>query len=378
MGTGYVVRAVESSADRTKFISFPYGLYKDERYWIPPLRMDQAAVLNPKKNPFFEHGKIQPFIATDSSGNVVGRIAGIVNGMHLRKYDDDTGFFGFFECVNDYEVASLLFDAAGEWMRGEGLKAARGPANPSLNDMSGLLVNGFDRYPAVLMPYNFPYYAKFLEEYGFRRVMTMWAYYIHLKYRKLDRLRRGVALVKRRNPDLTLRSIDMDRFDEEAQLILDLYNDAWSDNWGHVPMTDNEFAHLAKEMKAIVDPRVVFVLEKAGEPVAFSLMLPDVNPWLRDIRDGRLFPFGIIKLLKHKMLSPVTEGRVVMMGVKKEHHGKGYDAIMNLASLEVPVPFGYVAAEMSWILDTNKTMMNAAEGVGGIQDKEYALYEVDL
>ncbi|HEY5564053.1 MAG TPA: hypothetical protein VIL33_00590 [Rhodothermia bacterium] len=378
METGYVVRPVESSADLTRFIAFPYDLYQDAEHWVPPLRVDQAAILNPKKSAFLEHGRIQPFLATDAMGAVVGRIAGIVNGMHLKKYQDGTGFFGFFECIEEYEVAHALFETVSEWLRGEGLKAARGPANPSLNHVSGLLVDGFDRPPAILMPYNFPYYSGFLERFGFERIMTMWAYYIHFKYRKLERMRKGVELIKKRNPDLELRTIDMGRFDEEAQMILDIYNDAWSDNWGHVPMTQGEFAELVKEMKMIVDPRTIFVLEKAGVPVAFSIMLPDVNPWFREVRDGKLFPLGLLRILKHKMMTPITEGRVVMMGVLQEYQGRGFDAILNLASLEIPVPYGYNAAEMSWILDSNKPMMNAAEAIGGVRDKEYAMYELAL
>lgn len=378
MGTPCVVRPVESSADLSRFIALPYDLYRDEPNWIPPLRIDQAAVLNPKKNAFFEHGKIRPFLATSESGEVVGRIAGIVNGMHLKKYQDGTGFFGFFECVEDYGVAERLFDAVAGWLRGKGLQAARGPANPSLNDVSGLLVDGFDRLPAILMPYNFPYYADFLERYGFERIMTMWAYYIHFKYRNLERMKRGVELIRRRNPDLELRTIDMDRFDEEARTILDIYNDAWSENWGHVPMTDNEFAQLVKEMKMIIDPRTIFILEKAGEPIGFSILIPDVNFWFSEIRDGKLFPTGLLRILRHKYLTPVREGRVAMMGVRKEYQGRGFDAVLNLASLEIPVAHGYDAAEMSWVLDTNKAMMNAAEGLGGVKDKEYAMYELSL
>jgi len=378
MGSGYVVRPTDSSSDLSQFIALPYELYQDQPHWIPPLRVDQATVLNPKKNAFFEHGKIQPFLATDANGRVVGRIAGVVNGMHLKKYQDGTGFFGFFETIEDYDVAEALLNAASEWLKAQGLRAMRGPANPSLNDVSGLLVDGFDRPPAILMPYNFPYYADFLERYGFERVMTMWAYYIHFKYRNLDRMRRGVQVIRHRNPDLELRTLDMSRFEEEAKTVLDIYNDAWSDNWGHVPMTENEFGQLVKEMKMIVDPRIIYVLEKEGKPIGFSIMLPDVNVWFRNIRDGKLFPFGLAKLLKNKFFLPVTEGRVVMMGVLKEFQGRGYDAVLNLASLEIPVPMGYLAAEMSWILESNKAMVNAAEGLGGVKDKEYAMYEVGL
>jgi GNAT superfamily N-acetyltransferase len=372
------VSPVESRSDLKRFIAFPYELYKDDRYWIPVLRIDQEKILNPKKNAFFEHGKIRPFIATDSTGNVVGRIAGIVNGAHLAKYQDGTGFFGFFEVEHDYAVAEALLDSACEWVDQQGLTAVRGPTNPSMNDVAGLLVNGFDRYPAVLMPYNKPYYADFLESYGFERVMTMWAYYIHLKYRNIDRLRRGAEIVKRRNPGLKLRTLEMSRFEEDARLILDIYNDAWSDNWGHVSMTDNEFDQLVKEMKMVVDPRVVFLLELDGEPIGFSLMIPDINVWFKDLRDGRLFPTGIFRLLVNKFFAPIHEGRTAMMGVRKEHQGKGYDALLNLAALEIPSGADYFASEMSWILDSNKAMVNAAQGVGGVRDKEYAMYEKRL
>ncbi len=373
------VSPVESRTYRKRFIKFPYELYKDERYWIPMLWIDQEKLLNPKKNAFFEHGRIQPFLATDSNGAVVGRIAAIVNGAHLEKYDDGVGFFGFFDVRNDYAVAEALLKAATDWLKEQGLAAARGPANPSLNDIAGLLVDGFERYPALMMPYNPPYYEEFLERFGFRRVMTMWAYYIHLKYRKMDRLRRGAKIIERRNPGLTTRNLDMSKWDEEARLLLDIYNDAWSDNWGHVSMREREFKQLADEMKMIIDPTLIYILELDGEPIGFSLTLPDVNVWFSEIRDGKLFPTGLVKLLKHKFFTPITECRTVMMGIRHGHQGKGYDVLLNLAVLDIPSQgSGYVGSEMSWILDTNKPMINAVVGVGGVKDKEYAMFEKRL
>lgn len=372
------VAAVESRADLKQFIAFPYELYENERFWIPMLWIDQEKILNPKKNAFFEHGSIHPLLAKDSSGKVVGRIAGVVNGAHLEKYDDDTGFFGFFEVVDDYAVAQALLDAASDWLKGQGLRAVRGPANPSLNDISGLLVEGFDRYPSIMMPYNFSYYEDFLQRYGFERVMTMWAYYIHLKYRNIDRLRRGAEIIKKRNPGLSMRTLDMSRWDEEARLLLDIYNDAWSENWGHVPMRESEFIQLAKEMKMIVDPDVIFILQLDGEPIGFSLMLPDINVWFSEIRNGKLLPTGIIKLLKHKFFTPINEGRTVMMGIRKEYQGRGFDALLNFAALDIPSKKDYVASEMSWILESNMPMVNAAIGVGGVRDKEYAMFEKRL
>ncbi|SHK83981.1 hypothetical protein [Rhodothermus profundi] len=361
-----------------KFIDLPYRLYRGHPYWVPPLRRDVAETLSPRKNPFFEHGQIQPFVALDASGRVVGRIAAIINGMHLKKYNDGVGFFGFFECVSDFAVARALFDAAAEWLRAQGLQRMRGPTNPSLNDVAGLLVNGFDRAPSILMPYNPPYYADFLEQAGFERVMTMWAYYVHKKYLKTEKLERGVALVRRRNPTITLRTLDMRRFDEEARTVLDIYNEAWSENWGHVPMTENEFQHLARALKQVVDPELVLILEDEGYPIAFSLLLPNLNQALRHARNGRLFPFGLIKVLLAANLGAIYETRMPLMGIRKKYHGRGLDALLVLETIQRGKRRGYEACEMSWVLDTNKVLLNALNHLGAVVDKEYALFEKSL
>ncbi len=376
--SGVIVRPVEGKDDMRRFVQFPYTLYKDSPYWIPSLRRDTEHALDPEKNAFFEHGRIRTFLARDASGSVLGRIAAIVNGMHLKKYADGNGFFGFFECVERYEAAEALLDAASEWLRRQGLTGMRGPTNPSMNDICGLLVDGFDREPSILMPYNPPYYAPYLERYGFNRAMTMWAYYVHKKYVQTEKLRRGVELLKRRNPSVTLRKVDMSRFEEEARAILDIYNDAWSKNWGHVPMTDREFAQLGKEMKQVVDPNIVFILEDAGTPFAFSISLPNVNQILKHVPDGRLFPVGFAKLLAYAKLGHIYECRTLLMGIKQKYQGRGFDAMLNLATIEEGPRQGYDAAEMSWILDVNESMKNALHSIGGVVDKEYAMYEKPL
>ncbi|MDQ7039649.1 MAG: hypothetical protein Q9M35_01765 [Rhodothermus sp.] len=361
-----------------KFIDLPYQLYRDNPYWVPPLRRDVAETLSARKNPFFEHGQIQPFLALDGTGRVVGRIAAIVNGMHLKKYHDGVGFFGFFECVPDFAVARALFDAAAEWLRQQGLQRMRGPTNPSLNDVAGLLVNGFDRAPSILMPYNPPYYVEFLERAGFTRVMTMWAYYVHKKYLRAEKLRRGAELIRRRYPSVTLRTLDMRRYDEEARTVLDIYNDAWSENWGHVPMTKNEFQHLARAMKQIIDPELVFILEDNGQPIGFSMLLPNLNQALRLVRNGRLFPFGLVKVLLAARLGAIYETRMPLMGIRRKYHGRGFDALLVLETIERGQRRGYEACEMSWVLDTNKVLLNALHHLGGVVDKEYALFERPL
>src|SRR5690606_34324215 len=286
---GLSVRPVTSARDRKRFLDLVYRHYERDRAFVPPLRVDQEKTLDPKKSPCFEHGRIELFLAEDGRGQVVGRVAAIVNGMHLAKYDDDVGFFGFFETIEDYPVAEALLDAATGWLRDGGLRAVRGPVNPTINDVAGLLVEGFDRPPSILMPYNNPYYEDFLLRYGFERAMTMFAYYVHDAYLDADRLERGAALVRRRHPNLRVRTLDMSRYMDEALLAHEIYNEAWSGNWGSVPMTDAEFRHLANDLKQIIEPDLVVFVEvqdEAGrwEPVAFSVSIPNLNQAIRHLK----------------------------------------------------------------------------------------------
>jgi GNAT superfamily N-acetyltransferase len=369
------IRPVASPADLRRFVGFPYRHYRDAQFWVPPLRTDVYKALSPKKNPFFDHGRAQLFLAEDASGEVVGRVAAIVNGEHLKKYDDGNGFFGFFETVEDYAVAEALLGAACDWLRQRGLTGVRGPTNPSMNDTAGLLVDGFDREPSILMPYNFPYYVDFLERYGFTRAMTMWAYYVHEAYINKAKMRRGAEIVMRRNPGLTLRHLDMSRYMEEAQTVREVYNAAWSQNWGHVPMTEREFEHLAKDLKQIVEPDLVWLLEHEGRPVAFSITIPNLNQALKRVPDGRLFPFGLPKLLAYAKLGAVYEVRMPLMGVLPEFHGRGFDAVLIDATIRAGIPKGYDASELSWVLDVNTRLVNSLEHLGAVRDKEYAMLE---
>ncbi|WP_022836326.1 GNAT family N-acetyltransferase [Salisaeta longa] len=372
------VRPVAGRADRKRFIDLPFQLYPGTYpAWVPPLRRDVKHTLDPSKNPFFEHGAIEQFLATDASGTVVGRIAAIENGMHLQKYDDGAGFFGFFECIEDYAVAEALLDTAAAWLRDRNLTHMRGPANPSLNDTAGLLVDGFEEEPFILMPYNPPFYEDFLTRYGFTRAMTMWAYYVHKKYVQVDRLKRGAALVHRRTPGLSIRTLNMDRFAEDARTILDIYNDAWSDNWGHVPMTEAEFEQLAGQMKQIVEPDLVFLIEHEGTPVAFSITLPNINRALKEIPSGRLFPLGLPKLLAYAHFG-IYECRMPLMGVRKAFQGKGLDALLVLETIVEGPKLGFDACEMSWVLDSNDRLKNHVESLGAVADKEYAMFERGL
>ena len=371
------VRPVRSSADRSAFIDVPYALYADAPHFVPPLRMDQKHVLDPKKNPFFQHGTLEMFLA-ERGGEVVGRVAAVENGQHLAKYADGNGFFGFFDAVDDDAVAGALLDAAAGWLRARGLTGVRGPVNPTMNDVAGLLVDGFDRPPAILLPYNYPYYQGLLERWGFRRAMTMWAFYVHEAYINSERMARGAAIVARRNPGVTVRPLDPKRFDADVAAAMRIYNQAWAKNWGHVPYTEPEALHLASELKPVIEPDIFLFAELDGEPIAFSASLPNLNQALRHLPRGRLASLGLPRVLGTWKLGGVYEIRMALMGVLPEHRNAGLDALLIHHTIVNGRRDGYQAAELSWVLDSNKPLVNALEKLGCTRDKEYAMFEAAL
>ena len=372
-----VVRPVRSSADRRAFLDLPYDLYADAPHFVPPLRLDQQNVLDPKKNPFFEHGAIELFLA-ERGGRVVGRVAAIENGQHLAKYADGNGFFGFFDTVEDYAVAEALLDAAAAWLRARGLTGVRGPANPTMNDVAGLLVGGFDRPPSILLPYNYPYYQGFLERWGFERAMTMWAFYVHEAYINSERMARGAAIVERRNPGVRIRPLDPKRFEEDVVAAMRIYNEAWAGNWGHVPYTDREAIHLAKELRPVIEEDLFLFAELDGEPVAFAASIPNLNRALKKLPRGRLLPTGAAKLLATIKAGGIYEIRMALMGVLPAHRNAGLDAFLIHHTILNGRRDGYQAAELSWVLDVNKALVNSLEKLGCVKDKEYAMFEAQL
>jgi len=336
--------------------------------------MDMKNILSRGKNPFFSHSDAELFLAK-RNGVAVGRIAAILNNRHNDFHGEKIGFFGFFECIDDTEVAEKLFKTAEAWSRARDLTALRGPANFSSNDTWGFLSEGFDASPVIMMPYNPPYYLDLAVKTGFEKTKQLYAYSFN---RDMPIPERFVTFAEKqlKDPNLTFRKIDLKDFDNEVERIREIYNEAWEANWGFVPMTREEFVHLAKDLRSAVDPEIAYIVEVNGETAGFSLSLPDYNQILKQI-NGRLFPFGIIKLLLNK--KKVNGIRVVTLGVRKKFQKKrGLAPTLYYETYTRGKKRGYAVGEFSWILEDNLLMNRALEGLGSKLYKKYSIYEKPL
>lgn len=359
---------------KKQFIDFAYKLYKDNPYYVPPLRFDVKNNLDTVKNPFYQHSKIKLWLAF-KDGTIAGRIAAIVNDNHNKFHNDKVGFFGFFECINDKEISRLLFKTASDWLKEQGMDTVRGPVNPSTNDECGLLVDSFDKENVILMPYNFDYYQELLLDAGFVKAKDLFALWISkdvIKNEKLmEKLKRVSDIVLKRE-NVTIRNVNLRDFNNEVQKVREVYNDAWSHNWGFVPMTEDEFNYIAKNLKMAVDPTFVEFAEKDGKPIGFSLALPDLNQATKNL-NGKLFPFGIFKFLAGK--KKINRLRVIIMGVKLEYQKKGIDGIFYKNLIENGNIVNVTGAEISWVLEDNMPMMKTAENLGAEVYKTYRMFD---
>ncbi|UCC48532.1 MAG: GNAT family N-acetyltransferase [Gemmatimonadota bacterium] len=366
------VRPVETRAERRAFVHFPWQIYPG-RYpaWVPPLLIEERKRIDPKKNPFFGHGAVELFLAY-KGGRVAGRIAAIENRAHNEFHSDRVGFFGMFESEDDAEVASALLDHAAEWVKDRGLDRLRGPTNFSTNDECGLLVDNFEDPPYVMMPYNPPYYEGLLTRWGLEKAKDLLAYESRAEWFNAERFAGVEDLIERSGLDVRVRSVRMDRFEDEVALVRDLYNSAWERNWGFVPMTDAEVDHMAAQLKPVIDPDLVLIGEIDGEPAGFALVLPNVNQAIRRV-NGRLFPFGLFKFLWYK---PRVKGvRVITLGLKEEFRRTGLAPLFYLEIFRRGTRKGHTFAESSWVLEDNHIMRGAAEKMGFRLYKIYRLYE---
>ncbi|MFH1943783.1 MAG: N-acetyltransferase [bacterium] len=367
------IHPVVTDKERKVFVKFPYRLYQKHPCWVPPLLTAQKVLLHPEKHPFYEHADVQFFIA-EKDGSPVGRIAAIVDKKHNKFHEEKTGFFGFFETEEEYEIAERLLSAAQDWITKQGMTRMRGPVNPSQNEDCCLLIDAFDSPPVIMMPYNPPFYNDFIERFGFLKAMDFYAYYIDNEHPPPEKLIRVAEAVRKRKK-LTVRPINMKKYDEEIKKVWYVYNNAWSKNWGFVPMTEREFEHLAKNLKSVLVPEIALMAEIEGKPIGFSLSLPDLNRALIHT-NGRLFPSGIFKILWHSR--KIDFIRIIILGVVHEYQKMGIDAIFYLDTWRNAVKKGYWRGEMSWILENNEMMNRSARMLGGRIYKTYRMYEKNL
>lgn len=367
------IEPVRNKADREQFIKFLWKIYEGNPAWVPPLLMDRRKLMDKEKNPFYQHADVEFFLAR-RDGEIVGRIAGIVNHNHNKEHQENIGFFGFFECIDDQVVANALFDAARDFLRERGVTAMRGPANPSVNDEYGLLVDGFNERPTLLMPYNPEYYVRLIENYGFVKAKDLYAYLLSQETVYSDRFERANSLVKLRN-QITIRTLDMKHFDRDAAIVKQIYNAAWAKNWGAVPMTDAEMDALAKDLKPIVVPDLVLFAEAKGKVIGFGLSLPDINIALRYNKKGRLLP-GLLQLFLRK--KEINLVRVIVLGVLPEYLNTGAAGVLFYETAVRAKKLGYMHGEASWILEDNVRMVRAAEAMNGKITKRYRIYEVRI
>ena len=371
------IEKVSSSKQLKYFIDFVHHLYKDDPNYVPELFIAQRDLLTPGKHPFHDHSSVQLFLAYDGE-KITGRIAAILNVNYNTYNNVHEGFFGFFDCINDQSTADLLFQEAGNWLKQKGAVKVLGPVNPSTNEPCGLLIEGFNMPPVVMMTYNAPYYTGLIEKAGFTKNVDLIAYRFDVSDYSDKRLMSITDALQKRLAarNITFRSIDLKNFKAEVVKLREIYNSAWDKNLGFVPMTEKEFAYLAKDLKLILDKDFCTVAEHEGKIVGFSLAIPDINQILITIKNGRLLPTGIIKLLTRK--KKINNLRIIALGIVEGYRKSGIDMYFYRSIIENGLRKNFVSAEASWVLEHNVPMNKAILSINGKPYKKYRIYEKQL
>jgi len=365
---------VSTRKELKQFIMLPFKLYKNDPHWVAPLISEQINFFNPQKNPYYEHSEVQLFLA-ENDGEIVGRISAHTNTQHNKFHNDKVGFFGFFESINNQAVANQLIDAAYAWNKEKGKDTLRGPMNFSTNDECGLLVDGFESSPFIMMTHNKPYYLELLTQAGFKKSMDLLAYLIPRRPTP-ERLQKVVDKLQKRGR-FTVRSLSKSKkgLRKDLEMVFPVYTKAWERNWGFVPMTTKEFFHLIDSMIDLVMPEFFYLAFVDEQPVGFYVALPDYNQVLKKMR-GRLFPFGIFHFLFGR--NKINAMRVITMGVIKEYQGRGIDTVFYTRNFQIAnehKKLDIKNAEMSWILETNTMMNRIAANLGGYVHKTYSILD---
>ncbi len=373
------VRPVRGNRERDAFIRLPFALYRDDPNWVPPLLIERRRHLSRRHNPYFEHAETEMWLAW-RDGRPVGRISAQDCRLFRARHDASTGHFGMLEGENDPAIFDALFEAAADWLRSRGLGRVIGPFSLSINEESGLLVAGFDSPPSVMMGHARPYYAEQLERMGFTPVKDLLAYDYDARP-ELPRAMRSMVERVGRSGNIVIRPLDKARLDEELRLVMDIFNDAWSDNWGFVPMTQAEVTAMGRDLRFLVEGDYIQLAYFRDEPAAMAVSLPNLNAAIADL-GGRLLPFGWTKLLWRVKMRPPVSARIPLMGVRRKHHGTIVGSALAIAVIDAIRAYhtrrGTCRAELSWILEDNAGMRRIIEQIGGRAYKTYRIYGRDI
>jgi len=373
------IRPVETKKDKQAFVDFAWEVYKDDPAWVPPLKDEVHGLITPGKNPWFEHGHAQLWLA-ERDGKVVGRISAQVDDLVQDHMGQGIGNWGFFDAL-DEETGKALIKTAEDWLRKEGMTSSLGPISLSIWDEPGLEIEGFAEPPTAMMGHHRPEYQAWIERAGYEKAKDLVTYGLNIEHWEDPMIDRLIAMGER-NPKIRVRMVDKSKFNEEARLILNLLNDAWSNNWGYVPLTEAEIAYAGKKLKPIIFNELVRVAEVEGEPVAFMLTIPDINELTKDL-NGELFPFNFIKLLWRLRKPRTRRLRVPLMGVaKKLHHTRLASQLafmmIEYTRREGTKKYGATHGEFGWILEDNKGMLSIAQLPGASINHRYRIYEKKL
>jgi len=373
------IRPVQSKKDKKAFVDFAWEVYKDDPAWVPPLKDEVHGLITPGKNPWFEHARAQLWLA-ERDGKVVGRISAQVDDLVQEHMGQGTGQWGFFDAL-DAEAAAALIKTAEDWLRQQGMTRALGPISLSIWDEPGLEIEGFAEPPTAMMGHHRPEYQAWIETAGYGKAKDLLTYALNIEHWEDPKIDRLIAMGER-NPRIRIRMVDKSRFNEEARLILNLLNDAWSSNWGYVPLTEAEIKYAGKKLKPIIFNELVRVAELDGEPVAFMLTIPDINELIKDL-NGELFPFNFIKLLWRLRKPRARRLRVPLMGVARKLHHTRLASQLAFMMIEYTrrdgtKKYGATHGEFGWILEDNKGMLSIAQLPGAAVNHRYRIYEKQL
>jgi hypothetical protein len=369
---------VKTAKDLKRFIDLPYALYRNDPQWVPPLKLERKEFFDPKKNPYYENAEVELFLALDGD-TPTGRISAQVNRLHNERYGEKTAHFGCFESVENETVAGSLLNAAEDWAKSRGMTKITGPFSFSINEETGLLIEGFDRPPFPFMAHNPAYYGTLLERNGYVKIKDLIAWIYDLTH-PVPEAAAQIADVVRAHPGLTIREVDLKNIGRDLGIISDVFHSAWAKNWGFIPWTDSELKKMAKDLKLILEPKLALIAEVDGKPAAISICIPNYHEAIRDL-NGRLLPFGIFKLLYRLKIKKPKSTRLALLGIKKEFRNDVLAGLSVLLYVEMHrrgEALGHWGGELSWTLDDNDKINHGISLMGGVPYKKYRVFEKSL